>query len=384
MTNAIGFLLFLLLLGIAAFLVLAALCAAFINRVRKELVDAPGSETSHQATVLDAFHSWSRLAPTGREVFFPQAPHANPVYEITFSGLLRHHDGKLGDAFNNTDWNGNFSKPVDRLRVNGAWLGWRQFEMLAANRCDHTYAIRLDHPGDRLTLAVERNSDWRGTITAHVTLLPAGTVGLSERRQREEAEQAAEKAQQDARTKIEAASNEFSRQIQAVCTRAQLFRNWENEEYRRKFAEVHYDELIRNQSEIRDEAMKFLSQHALINYLGRHHPEVIRRFSGRLEALFLAETISLDKRLTARAAPPLPPPPPRKKLTAEEVRAIKIRKQRVQDEDRVELKMDKIATRLMIRERLENMALDPDEREMLEQELISEIDEGDADNARTI
>jgi hypothetical protein len=216
---------------------------------------------------------------------------------------------------------------------------------------------------------------------------PEGTIGLTERRRRERAERIAVDDREAARRNIEWASKEFSGQIQEVCTRSQLFRNWENDEYRRKFVEAHYEELIKHQSEIRLEAMKFLSQHALINYLARHHPEVIRRFTGRLEALFIAETISVDKRLAARRAPPLPPsppPPPKKKLTAEEVRRIKIHRQQVQDQDRVALKMDKIGTRLMIRERLETMPLDPDEREMLEQELIGEIEQGDDDNARTI
>lgn len=386
MTNAIGFLLFLLVLGTTVVLVLVV-CAAFIKSVEKEAQEkgTAVSGISHQATVIDACRSWAQLAPTGREVFFPSPQHANPVYEITFTGVLRRDDGKLGDALYNTDAHGNFSHHVDRFRVNGGWLGWRTFEMLHADRCHHIYTIRLEHPGDGLTLAVEANGRWQGIINAHVTVLPEGTIGVTERRKREQAEQAALKARRNAEQKIAAAAEAFSHQIQAVCTRAQVFRNWADDDYQRKFAEAHYEELIKNQHEIRDEALKFLSQHALIRYLARHHPEVIRCFTGRLEALLLAETISVDKRLAAQAVPPLPPPPPpKKKLTADEVRRIKIHKQQVQDQDRVALKMDKIETRLMIRERLENMPLDPDEREMLEAELIGEIEQGDEDNARII
>lgn len=382
MINTIGFVLFLSLAGIVAVIVFAALCGLVLSGFEKESGEnhppVAASEISHQATMIDAWRSWAHLAPTGREVFFPVAPHANPVYEITFTGVLRRDDGKLGDAFYNTDGCGNFSNQVNRFRVNGERLGWRTFELVAANRCDHIYTIRLEHPDDRLTLAVEWDSRWRGSIAAEVTLLPKGAVGSSGRRQREQAEQAAEQA----RRKLASVSEAFARKVQAVCIRSELFRNWGDADYRRKFAEAFTDQLINDQSEIRKEAMEFLSEHALIRYLSRHHPEVIRRFTGRLEALFLAETISVDRRLAAQAPPPLPPPPPpRKKLNAAQVQRRKLRYQQIKLGDKLALAKDRVATMEDVKAyvRAQYSRLPEDEQQRIIQQILDQIDEENQD-----
>ncbi len=326
---------------------------------------------------LDPARTHAYLYPTGREVFFPKVVNPKPVYEITFTGLLQDRRGRFADARHMTDECGNFKWHIEWLRVNGQKLTHSMSELIEEDRLEHRYTFHIDGRSERLTLSLEKQESWSGAITATVKLLPPETPRIED-------VVAARKARVEAKWEEEKVSAKFAEQIEALCVRSQAFRNWADPDYRKKFAEVHADELIRSQSEIRDEATKFLGQRQIVRYLRRHHADVVERFLGRLEALLMAERIVLDKRLGA-AAPP-PPPPPRKKLTAEEVRALKVRKQQVAIGDRVALKLDKIETRLNIRERLEQMSLDEDERQMLEEEMIGEIEEGDEshENVRTI
>ncbi len=371
------------LIGCVGLIVLTALCglilsALGIGRNGNAPVETPPLNTgpdSH-ASALNQSESQAHLYPKWREVFFPKPTHANPTYEITISGIF--HNGSSGvDALYYANGGGNFTYKHEALRVNGRPLRGIPHEIIEADRGEHRYCFHLDHPGERLTLAVwpPWRSDWRGSLSAHVRLLPedAPSVALRQIRRRQQAVREREEA---------AASAEFAQQIKTLVIRSEAFRNWRDPQYRAQFAQAHIDELIRCQAEIRKEAIDFLQQEQLVRYLRRHHPEVVECFTGRLEALLIAERVQLEKRLAIEAPAP---PPTRKRLTAEEVRAIKVRKQQIQDSDRVELKMDKIATRLMIRERLDKLPLDPDEREMLEQELIGEVEEGDADgNVRTL
>jgi hypothetical protein len=352
-----------------------AQCREAEEREWEASLPIPPSSTP-PAKVLDRSISCGYLPGTGAEVFFPPTTRPNPVYQVTVTGILRHKNGHHADAFHQIDGHGNYTASHDALLVNGTRLHYIPHDMTVADRFEHKYCFLLDGRGERLTLAMRFNypSDWCGWLTVEVKLLK-GTPSVALRQNQEKAR--AEAKIEDAR--ISAA---FAKRIAELSTRAEAFRNWEDPEYRNKFAQVHYAELIQHQGEIRAEVIAFLAQRDLVQYLRRHAPLIVARFSGRLEALQIAERVALDKRLAAEIPPA---PPPKKRLTAEEVRAIKIHRQQVQDGDKVALKLDKIETRLHVRERLDKMHLDPDEREMLEQELLSEIDEGDEhDNTKTI
>lgn len=332
------------------------------------------------ATTAGPSVSQGYLYPNGREVFFPAPPNGSRGYEITITGIVR-DDRSSADAMYCADGEGNFVRKHDALLLNGKRLPTVLHEMIEADRGDHRYSFRVDYPGERLTLTMHRPFSWRngphwqGSLLAQVRILPADVPSIVDQLSAAK-EQAAKREWEVER------STRFAGQIRSLCLRSEAFRNWEDPEYRRKFAQVHYDQLLRNQAKIREEALAFLSDNQVVQYLRRHHPAVVERHIGQLEALSLAERIALDVRLTPTEPPPVPSP--KKRLTAEEVRAIKVHRQQIQDSDKVELKMDKIATRLRIRERLDQMALDPDEREMLEQELIGEIEEGDDGNLRTV
>lgn len=385
MTNTIGFVLFLVVLICVGMLVFGALFQWFVpDSSRATIKPRVGIFVSErQATIIDQCRSWTYLVCDGQETFFPKA-HEHGVYELTLCGVLRGDDGQRADAFYRTDGDGNFSHGVNWLRVNGYQPS--DCEFLEQDRCTHRYRVRIPHAGPQLTLALHRwanGSTWSGALMVEVAVLPPGTMTsrqLAELARREAEE---ERKRVEHKQKAAKAATQFAEQVRALAIRSQAFENWESSRFRKNFAEVHCDDLIQRQGEIREETITFLSQHDIIRYFERHDPAVIERFTGQLVALLMAEKISLERRLKSMSAVPAQPPPPRKKLTADDVRRIKLHRQQVQDQDRVALKMDKIETRLRIRERLETMPLDPDEREMLEQELIGEIEQGD-DNARTI
>jgi len=371
--NAIGYAIFLVFLGCVGIGVFVGLCALLFA---KEYETTGSTERitppDPQATTLDDSRSWAQLVPNGRETFFPTAP-AGSVYEITITGIVRGADA-ASDAFYFTDHAGNFSHATSWLLVNRLELRYHAYELSYSDRCEHRYTLRVDDPGSRVTLALRPWTSWRGALFAEVTVLPAGTAAI--RKSREE-------VQKRSRAELEAAKDaeRFSEQIQKLSTRSQLYRNWGDQEFRQKFAKVHHEDLLREQHEIRKEALAFLEQHDIVRYLRRHHPEIVDRFTGRLETLLIAERVSLDKRLAAEMPAPAAP---RKRLSADEVRTIKIHRQQVGDQDKVALKLDRIQTRLQIRERLEQLPLDLDEREMIERELIEQIDEGDNPNGTTL
>jgi len=384
MTNGLAFIVFSGFVALIAVLVRVLYKILAAHREALKKAAAAEAELSLVAMRVDESVSRALIPANGREVFFPKVSLPNPVYEVTVSGILRKEDGRLGDAFCTTDRAGNFSDRAWWLRVNGVCLFNSANDILESDRCTHRYTVRMDGARERLALAISHASAWSGSLEAEVVALPEGTAGVRERRERDRAERRDLEAKRRTKRETGAAAERFAEEIRALCITSEAFRNWEDFEYRRKFAEAYCEELIENQRSIRAEALKFLSQHDIIRFLRRHHPEVISRFTGRLEALQLAEVISIERALQEATSLPAPLPEKRR-LTTEEVRAIKIRKQQIRDQDRVALKIDKIETRLMVRDRLEKLPLDPDEREMLEQELIGEIEEGDGDaTVRTI
>ena len=52
------------------------------------------AEASASAVPINEVESEAQLYPTGREVFFPEPPHAKAVYEITFSGMVSSARGR--------------------------------------------------------------------------------------------------------------------------------------------------------------------------------------------------------------------------------------------------------------------------------------------------
>src|ERR1017187_8960841 len=139
------------------------------------------------APVLPSADPWQQeIYPNGREVFFPPAPHPNPVYAVTIVGVVHQIDtDRKADALYYTDSRGNFVERHDWLTVNSLKSSYSRRRSLAhikGDRGEHAYHLRIDDPGERLTLAFDVYSSqrWQGSLTARVTLLPASTPGTAE------------------------------------------------------------------------------------------------------------------------------------------------------------------------------------------------------------
>jgi len=159
-----------------------------------------------------------------------------------------------------------------------------------------------------------------------------------------------------------------------------------NAEYLKKFAHAYANDLLEAQSEIRKEATQLLEQREILAFLQRHHPQVVDRFFGRLHALHMAEQVVLDKRLAAIAAPKKEKPKPKRRLSADEVRELKIRRQRLQLGDKLALAKDKAATiedtKAYVKAQYGH--LDEDEQQQIVQQLLDQIREEDHNNGKTL
>src|ERR1700722_8651917 len=107
------------------------------NNARRERENVERELAARQlrAVPLDHARSWAKLEATGREVFFQKAPYANPLYELTFSGVLRCESGRLSDALYTTDKAGNFSQDCRWIRFNDS--PYHKYELVAGDRRDH-------------------------------------------------------------------------------------------------------------------------------------------------------------------------------------------------------------------------------------------------------
>ncbi len=401
-----GATLILLLFGVAA-LAIARMSNDSAFWKRQAANQPPRQQDGPPIPIIDG----ARTIPVdGTEVFFDEddrATNPKPVYEVRISGLLVTRYRKRPDIeysrtdalFRANNKTGRFEENAYHLLVNGKHLYKCDHQLIEDDRYRHYYVFRIGSLGRRIGLALEplqfrdRNLETVGSLMASVAVLPAGTLSPKERAKQERELDYAREEAKEKREEAKGKAERLARAVKELSIRSVVYRNWGDPEYCRKVALAYCQETISNQAEIRREATDFLRQTDLVGYLQRHHPEAVQTILGRLEALLTAERVALDRAIAAaeapkplpQEAPALPPTPAKKRLTTEEVRAIKVRRQRVQDQDKVDLKIDKIETRLQIRERLQKLPLDNDERDMLEQELFREIEEGeDNGNAKTI
>jgi hypothetical protein len=336
------------------------------------------------APVLPAADPWQQeIYPTGREVFFPPAPHPNPVYAVTLAGVVYQIDGdRKADALYYTDYRGNFVERHDWLRVNNVASTYSRRRSLAhvqGDRGDHVYHVRIDDPGERLTLSFDVSSPqrWRGSLTARVRLLPASTPSTAEV-QTHLAEVSLAKELADGQRKKQIASAEqFSILVQDLSVQAQALANWEDPDFQRRYAEVHMDQLLEEAEQIRDQARPFQGQHAVVKYLEQHHPAVLRRHLGKFQALLIAERLKLEAPKEQKSVELMPPRKP--KLNAEQVRQLQVWRRRRDIDDKVaiaklEIEIEQSA-KAYVAENYPDLA--DDERQAMVQRILEGMHEED-------
>ena len=388
----------LLFLALGVF-VSAALLGSLVSALaeRHEPDPKPGEQpttiTHSHAVAIGPSVNWAQLRVDGREVFFPPPAHPNPLYEVSFAGVVRDRHGRLADALYLADDDGNFSKRFDWIRVNGRNLSNINYELIACDRFAHRYIIHFfDFTNARLTFTLDRHARYfsSGSLTVQVTVLPRGTLMEREQREAETIDREQESARRSrelmARQERMASAERFASQIKALCVRAETIPNFGNPEYLAKFARAYGEELIKTQAEIRAEATELLEQHEIVAFLQRHHPGVVDRFLGRLRALHLAEQLVVEKHVAALAAPKKEKSKPKRKLSADEVRELKVRRQRLLLGDKLALAKDRAATiedtKAYVKAQYGH--LDEDEQQQIVQQLLEEIREENDNNGKTL
>ncbi len=306
----------------------------------------------------------------GSEVFFPIAPHANPVYEITITGIVGYRDSsgvwRRADASYRTDSQENFTHWHDDVLINGRPFQSSAITTLESDRAQHRYRFQIDGPPDRLSVALpNRQQDASaGSLCVEVAYMPESTVRTAERRRLAAEETARKDRAAKAKEERSKAAELFAQEIRAICVQSEVHRNWGNPEFRQRFARTYKDELLRSQAEIRDDAIGLLSRHDIVAYLRKHHPQVLDRKLGRLDALMIAEDLAAEQR-------PQVAVPPRRRPSIGEVRERMRRRIEVSAEDRRTILSTILQQKQEMLKDLDEFELSEDERESY----ITEVEE---------
>lgn len=188
-------------------------------------------------------------------------------------------------------------------------------------------------------------------------------------RAQEEAERQAEEERQRQEQEREERSRreaEERRQVrfQELMHLAEVSPHYLDAAHIEQYAKRHRQELLRERGVILHEYVALYDDGEFIAYVNEHDSRLIAWATWRAKALALAERLDVVEP---------PPPPPRKKLTAEEIRAFKVRREQVQADDKIALRKAKLDAILRARAFLDEYELGADERQMVEQDLIEDI-----------
>ena len=298
--------------GLIAIILLSIAGLARLKQARQEAASSDSCNDYRWWPEQLAPDRWAaNIFQNGLEVFFPVPPHANPVYEITVTGIVGYNDWHGGsrhaDASYETDSQGNFTRWHDDLLFNRRPFQSHAITMMESDRALHRYRFQIDGPPERLTVSITKRDEKSsaGSLHVEVALLPSGTARIGETRRLATEEYTRKQQELDAKQKRSEAAARLAEEIRAICVQSEVFRNWSNPDFRQRFARTYKDDLLKNQAEIRDNAVAFLLRHDIVSYLRRHHPEVLSRQLGKVEALLIAEDLAADKRpqVTTRRRP---------------------------------------------------------------------------------
>jgi hypothetical protein len=321
------------------------------------------------------------VRPDGREVFLPPLDPGR-LYEITVHGIyeylwseykyvfFRTPKKKAFDALYMADDLGNFVQKHDWLSFDG--LSLRHYLKKVEDRAAHKYKFRISGRAERISARLYFSGATLpkvlivGALTIVVDLLPDGAPSPSHFIGRED-EGLLEKRQKET-AKTKAARERTAAESEFAALRCQAHREsyFLNPDFQQKFARHHLEEISSELKEDWASEYDYLMQRPQFKRrAAKYAPEVLAWLEARVNIVRLAEEVIVSSSALQSQKKP--------KLTADQVRALKVRRDGIQAEDRIartKLKAEKL---LKGRAELESIPLDPDVKQSLSTELDQEI-----------
>jgi len=317
----------------------------------------------------------------GREIFLPPL---NPdrLYQVTVQGTFAFWEQGFifggpkthADGLYKADHAGNFVREHSWLSFDGLPLRYK--ESLQEDREVHRYTFRFYGKSKRISARLDiegqTQSDFRteGALTIEVELLPENTPSPFPESQYDfhkrltQQKLAAEQKANEKKTADERAALESD--LRGLQCRAHRENYFFNADFQQKYARHHLQEISSKlKGEWASEYDALMQQPGFKQFAAQQAPEVIQWLESRVNIARLAEEMI--------ASPPALQSQKKPKLNADQVRALKVRRDGIQAEDRIartKLKAEKL---LKARAELEPFPLDPDEKESLGTELAQEI-----------
>jgi hypothetical protein len=335
------------------------------------------------------------VPPDGTEVFLPLLD-PSCVYRITIHGTCKFSESTgwfssreaFADALYETDKVGNFTVSHDRLKLDGVPIrGFlKNVPREAApeeDRQAHCYAFRVDGATRKISASFNLLSEpttQRLTLTLEV--LPVGTPSPNTARSKEEAirEQAkeAERASRENDRQFRESAKHaaaYERELEFLRSEAHRESHFMDPVFQKDYAKREREKILGTlKKEWKGHYGRVMHDPYLKKLAEEKAPEVIQLIEARVNIVQLAERL------------PVAPPSmaenekPKKKLKAEEVRQLIIRRQAIQADDKIaraKLKGEKI---FKAKTEMDALPLDDDEKEFLKGELVRGILEEEEEN----
>lgn len=325
----------------------------------------------------------------GVETFTPESLPRGINFKITLSGSYecRSYGRVTGraDTCYGAARSANFTHRYYGLRFDSCLIREEPFE---EDRSRHRYFFRYVGTGKKLALLLEPPSDYlQGDSHVSeqnsllVSILPLSVQEeaffTAAQKQKEEERQRAATAEAEKRAAARATESQARFQELEHRYGGEDFRFLEDPTHIADHAKKYLTKLLSQRDKILSDYSHFMRDTEFIAYLKNTAPHLLARATWEWRAL--AHAMQLD----VQQPPEPPPPPPRRKLTMEEVRALKLKRQQAQIGDKIALRKNRIEAILQVRKEMDQYDLDPDERQRLESELIEDILEEETPNGLT-
>jgi hypothetical protein len=336
------------------------------------------------------------VRPDEREIFLPSLDPGR-VYQVTVHGTFACWEQGLifrgpkthADALYEADHADNFVREHDWLSFyddSQREHSWRLKSWLREDRAAHKYTFRIRGTASRVSarLSPPRGTQWNfraeGALTIFVELLPEGSsLSFVTRQQKTLEEYLQEKAAAEEKVKREKKAAEertaLENKLALLQCRAHREDFFIDPNFQQKYARHHLQEISSKlKGEWASEYDALMQQPGFKELAAKEAPEVLHWLESRVNIVRFAEQLI--------ASPPDVQGRKKRKLNAEEVRALIVRRDGIQAEDRIARTRLKAEKLLEARAVLESIPLDPDVKESLTTELDQEIRDIGEDNGK--